>query len=104
MSASGIAIRPCPVYDGRSSWFKTGGYRLPRHLAAFFREAFSRVYPVRPGDPQAAVGHLAALYEELGHSTARAREFAREFLEAHADDLAAWLSNGVVPPQAGNAP
>ncbi|MER5737334.1 hypothetical protein ABT117_16870 [Streptomyces sp. NPDC002262] len=88
----GATLPVTSTYDGRSSWSKTDGYRLPPHLAAIFRDAFARVYPVQRGNPQQVLDHLALLYEELGRGE-RAREFAERFLAEHADDLAAWLAH-----------
>ncbi|MEU3499494.1 hypothetical protein ABZ726_01570 [Streptomyces hundungensis] len=78
------------TYDGRSSWQKTGGYRLPRHLAGIFRDAFARVYPAVPPHPDTVMDHLAELYEWAGREPELARERARAFLDQHADALAAW--------------
>ncbi|NML55136.1 hypothetical protein HHL19_35590 [Streptomyces sp. R302] len=93
----GAVLPLTSTYDGRSSWSKTDGYRLPPHLAVIFRNAFARVYPARRGNPQAVIKHLVELYEEMGHSTRDAREFTQEFLEQHADDLAAWLEDQQAP-------
>jgi hypothetical protein len=87
----GTTLPLTSTYDGRSSWSKTDGYRLPPHLAAIFCDAFARVYPARPGNPQEVLDHLVLLYEEMGRPTHLAREFAEQFLVGHADDLAAWL-------------
>ncbi|MCF3142195.1 hypothetical protein [Streptomyces platensis] len=89
------------TYDGRSSWSKTDGYRLPRHLAVIFCDAFRRIYPA-PGNPQVVKDHLTALYVELGHHEQAAREMAEDFLETHADDLAIWLHARVRPWRPGD--
>ncbi|GGU44565.1 hypothetical protein [Streptomyces violascens] len=96
------------TYDGRSSWQKTGGYRLPRHLAAVFREAFARVFPTSSHPPQAAIDHLSELYEQVGRSPELARERAGAFFEQHAEALTAWAkarsAQSSLPEEAAPAP
>ncbi|MFJ8018720.1 hypothetical protein [Streptomyces sp. NPDC096311] len=77
-------------YDGRSSWQKTGGYRLPPHLAAVFRDAFARVYPASADVPTAILDHLAEIYEQAGREPELARERAETFFQEHADALTTW--------------
>ncbi|MFG2774728.1 hypothetical protein [Streptomyces sp. NPDC048350] len=69
----GTVLPLTSTYDGRSSWSKTDGYRLPPHLAAIFRDSFDRVYPARRGNPQELIDHLTLLYEEMGRGGKRAR-------------------------------
>lgn len=88
----GTTLPLTSTYDGRSSWSKTDGYRLPPHLAAIFRDAFARVFPAPRGNPQSVLDHLTLLYEEMGRGD-KAKEFAHQFLTGHADDLAAWLED-----------
>ncbi|MEU8541942.1 hypothetical protein AB0C52_18460 [Streptomyces sp. NPDC048717] len=78
---------------GKEGWRKTHAFHMPSALVPVFRVAFHRYDKGSEGDPQAAVGHLAELYEEMGRSTRDALKFAQEFLELHADDLAAWLAH-----------
>lgn len=78
------------TYDGRSSWSKTDGYRLPPHLAAIFREAFARVYPTSAEVPEDALTHLAEIYEMAGREPEYARERAEAFFDQHADALTTW--------------
>ncbi|WP_275466314.1 hypothetical protein [Streptomyces noursei] len=78
------------TYDGRSSWQKTGGYRLPRHLAGIFRDAFARVFPAAPAHPDAVIDRLAEIYEQAGREPELAAECAHAFLDQHVDALAAW--------------
>jgi hypothetical protein len=78
------------TYDGRSSWSKTDGYRLPAHLAAIFRDAFDRVSPVRAAPLADVIDHLADIYEQGGRDPEYARERAQAFLETHADALTEW--------------
>jgi hypothetical protein len=78
------------TYDGRGSWSKTDGYRMPQHLAGIFREAFARVYPTSAEVPEDALKHLAEIYEMAGREPDYARERAEAFFEEHADALTAW--------------
>ncbi|KQX77049.1 MULTISPECIES: hypothetical protein [unclassified Streptomyces] len=61
------------TFDGRSSWSKTDGYRLPAHLAAIFRDAFDRVYPAGAESLEGVIDHLAEVYEQAGREPVRAR-------------------------------
>lgn len=77
------------TYDGRGSWSKTDGYRMPPHLAAIFREAFARVYPATEV-PEDALTHLAEIYEQAGREPEHARERAEAFFDQYADALTTW--------------
>jgi hypothetical protein len=78
------------TYDGRSSWSKTDGYRLPAHLADIFRDAFTRVYPAGAESLNDVREHLADIYEQGGRDREYALERADTFLETHADALTQW--------------
>ncbi|MFE1272170.1 hypothetical protein [Streptomyces sp. NPDC058758] len=46
------------------------------------------------GDPQTAIDRLAEVFENLESCTREAaHQAARDFLQRHADDLAAWLAH-----------
>ncbi|MFF0754365.1 hypothetical protein [Streptomyces sp. NPDC004267] len=78
---------------GPEGYRKTHAFYMTAALVPVFRAAIQRHDKPPAGDPQAMVGHLAVVFEEMGFSTPVARESAQEFLERHADDLAAWLAH-----------
>ncbi|MFJ5143019.1 hypothetical protein [Streptomyces sp. NPDC088707] len=85
---------------GTEGWRKTHAFSMAPALVPVFRVAIRR-FDKGAGDPQAVVDHLVALFEEMGRPTRDAREFAREFLEQHANDLAAWLAQRTGPQDPG---
>ncbi|GAA2462982.1 hypothetical protein [Streptomyces lavendulocolor] len=88
---AGVSNPLTPTTAGKEGWSKTYAYHLnPRALPAF-RAAFTRTETPRTGDPQRVIDRLIGMYEEMGRPTHLARECAADFLNEHADDLAAWL-------------
>ncbi|MFE3608342.1 hypothetical protein [Streptomyces goshikiensis] len=75
---------------GTEGYRKTHAFTMAPALVPVFRAAIQRHDKPSAGDPQAIVGHLAELYEEMGHPAHRARELAEDFLDQHAGDLALW--------------
>ncbi|MGW3389528.1 hypothetical protein [Streptomyces cinereoruber] len=75
---------------GPEGYRKTHAFTMPPALVPVFRAALQRHDKPPAGDPEAVVGHLAELYEEMGRPAHAAREFAQDFLERHAGDLAVW--------------
>ncbi|MFJ4342605.1 hypothetical protein [Streptomyces sp. NPDC088915] len=77
---------------GPEGYRKTHAFTMPPALVPVFRTALQRHNKPPAGDPQAIVGHLAELLEDLvGMTHEGAREFAQDFLERHAGDLAVWV-------------
>ncbi|MGW2984150.1 hypothetical protein [Streptomyces goshikiensis] len=75
---------------GAEGYRKTHAFTMAPALIPVFRAAIQRHDRPSAGDPQAIVGHLAGLYEEMGHPAHLARELAEDFLDQHAGDLALW--------------
>lgn len=89
---------------GPEGYRKTHAFTMPPALVPVFRAALQRHGKPPAGDPQAVVDHLVAMYEEMGRPTHRARQCAQDFLEQHADDLAAWLTHRTSPQNSGPEP
>ncbi|MFE1346491.1 hypothetical protein [Streptomyces sp. NPDC058757] len=69
---------------------RAGGLQLAASVTAI------QQYDKGPaGDPQTAIDRLAEVFENLASCTREAAppQAARDFLQRHADDLAAWLAH-----------
>ncbi|NEA18966.1 hypothetical protein [Streptomyces halstedii] len=78
---------------GPEGYRKTHAFTMPSALVPVFRAALRRHDKPADGNPEAALGHLAELYEEMGRPAHIARELAQDFLERHAGDLAVWAGH-----------
>lgn len=76
---------------GPEGYRKTHAFHMPATLVPVFRAAIHQHDKGSTGNPQAVLDHLTLLYEEIGRGE-QAQRFAEQFLEGHADDLAAWLA------------
>ncbi|GHG04412.1 hypothetical protein ACFFSH_34135 [Streptomyces filamentosus] len=77
---------------GPEGWRKTHAFHMPAALVPVFRTAIHQ-HDKGGAGAQSIVGHLADVYMKAGHAPQDATEYAQEFLELHADDLAAWLAH-----------
>ncbi|MFK3734674.1 hypothetical protein ACI2LJ_30910 [Streptomyces sp. NPDC088090] len=79
---------------GPEGYRKTHAFTMVPALVPVFRTAIQQYDKGPAGDPQAAIDRLAEVFENLGSCTREAAsQAARDFLQRHADDLAAWLAH-----------